>query len=88
MSGGLEIVGRAGELRVGYQTSARFGAWRLAVSGDDVIVTVTKLEPDAYWFTLPPDAIRLEIGTHVWVWRAVEAIEDTRYRVLGDPEVQ
>jgi hypothetical protein len=88
MSNGLEIKGKAGELRVGYHLAARFGAWRLAVSDDAVMVTVTALEPDAYWFTHPPDSIRLEIGTHVWVWRAVETIEDTRYRVLGDPEVQ
>jgi hypothetical protein len=87
MPSGLQIAGRAGELRVGYHLAARFGAWRLAVSEDDVVVSVTALEPDAYWFTLPPDAIRLEIGAHVWVWRAVETLDDTRYRVLGDPEV-
>jgi hypothetical protein len=87
MPSGLQIAGRAGELRVGYHLAARFGAWRLAVSEDDVVVTVTALEPDAYWFTLPPDSIRLEIGAHCWVWRAVETVEDTRYRVLGDPEV-
>ncbi len=88
MATGLEVRGAAGELRVGYQTAARFGAWTLKASGLDAIVTVTDLQPDAYWFPQQPDLIRLEIGPRAWVWRDAEQLSDTQYRVTGDPEVQ
>jgi hypothetical protein len=88
MAGGLEIHGTSGELRVGYQLAARFGPWTLMVSRGDVVVTVSDLQPDAYWFPQQPDTLRLEIGSRAWVWRAIERDSDIQYRLIGDPEVQ
>jgi hypothetical protein len=54
----------------------------------DAIVTISQLEPDGYWFNEQPHSMRLHVGSRVWVWRDVERLDSTRYRVLGDPEVQ
>jgi hypothetical protein len=90
----LSAKGTSGELRHGYHVAGTFGEWTLTVHREsptttaDAIVTVSKFEPNGYWFDQQPQGMRLEIGSRVWVWREVERLDDTRYRVLGDPEVQ
>lgn len=83
----FECVGISGELRHGYQVAARFGKWTLTTKDDAGIVSVSDLEPDAYWFDQQPQSLRLDIGSRVWVWREIEQIGPTQFRVLGEPEV-
>lgn len=92
----LSAKGTSGELRHGYHVAATFGEWSLSVHREsptttaDAIVTVSKLEPDGYWFSEQPQCMRLRIGSREWVWRDVdvERLDDARYRVVGDPEVE
>jgi hypothetical protein len=90
----LSATGLSGELRSGYQLAGRFGGWKLAVhrkspeSEESSIVTITSLEPDGYWFGELPHSVRLQVGERMWVWREAERIDETHYRLLGEPEVQ
>jgi hypothetical protein len=86
----LSARGLSGELRHGYQLAARFSAWTLtAERGSEYsIVTIERLEPDAYWFDQYPQSLRLEVGRRQWMWREAERLSATQYRVTGDPLVE
>jgi hypothetical protein len=90
----LSAKGTSGELRHGYHLAATFGEWTLTVHREsptttaDAVVTISTIEPDGYWFHEQPQDMRVQVGARVWVWREVEKLDDTRYRVVGDPEVQ
>jgi hypothetical protein len=85
----LAATGASGELRHGYHVAARFGAWSFSLDrqSPSLTVTVSHLEPDGYWFQEQPQELRLLVGSRMWVWREAERIDDTHYRVTGDPEV-
>jgi hypothetical protein len=85
----LAATGASGELRHGYHVAARFGAWSFSLDrqSSTITVTVSKIEPDGYWFQEQPQELRLQVGSAMWVWREAERIDDTHYRVIGDPEV-
>jgi hypothetical protein len=90
----LTARGTSGELRHGYHVAGTFAEWTLTVHREsasttaDAVVSVSKIEADGYWFDQQPQGMRLHIGSRVWVWREVERLDDTRYRVVGDPEVE
>jgi hypothetical protein len=86
----LTATGVSGELRHGYQVAARFGAWTLTLAertAKTMLVTVKNEERDAYWGNEWPQSLRLQVGSRLWVWPDVERIDDTHYRVVGDPEI-
>lgn len=94
----LSIKGASGEVRHGYQVAGRFAEWSLVAewTQDDLnkdrasnscIVTVSGLEPDAYWFEQQPHAVRLHLGSSTWAWREIEWLDGARFRVIGDPEI-
>jgi hypothetical protein len=85
----LAAKGMSGELRHGYHVAARFGAWTLNVERGSAssIVSVSALEPDGFWFDQYPQSLKLQVGTRLWVWRVAERLNETQYRVSGDPEV-
>jgi hypothetical protein len=85
----LAATGASGELRHGYHVAARFGAWSFSLDrqAPTITVTVSKLDPDGYWFHEQPQDLRLHVGSAMWVWRDAERIDDTHYRVVGDPEI-
>lgn len=93
----LTIKGISGEVRYGYQVAGRFAEWTLVSewTQDDVnkgkvasscVVTVSGLEPDAYYFDQRPHAVRLTLGSRTWAWRDIEWLDGARFRVTGDPE--
>jgi hypothetical protein len=87
----LTATGASGELRHGYQVAARFGAWTLTLAertAKTMLVTVSNEDRDAYWGNEWPQSLRLHVGSRLWVWPDAERIDDTHYRVIGDPEVQ
>lgn len=93
----MTVKGTSGEVRHGYQVAGRFAEWSLITEwtqdtlnkGDastSCIVTVSGLEPDAYWFDQQPHSVRLHLGSRTWAWREIEWLDSARFRVKGDPE--
>lgn len=91
----LRVSGTAGALRVGYQTAATLGAWRLeplaqvprAYRCTAVVSTLSD-----YWLQQTPQDVVLEVGTHTWRWRGVTAhvTDDGQFTVTltGTPEMR
>lgn len=78
----MVMRGPAGEIRVGYQVAAQFGAWEIApkiVAGPDVLLFKAAVKSvDQYWFTQEPLALTVRVGRTRWTWEgeAVTVVRD------------
>ena len=82
----LVARGVSGEVRKGYQTAVRFGAWTLS---EDILTAPVLERVDVYCAMGGPFAVRVDVGGGCWQWRDVPDLPDgdTLYlRVDGPPE--
>lgn len=77
----MRARGVGGEVRAGYQTAVRLGAWTIdfePVLPRRFALTAEVLERHAYWTTQPPHDLVLRLGTIAWRWPAARfAVEGT-----------
>lgn len=82
-----QLRGTEGMSKYGFRVASRFGAWRLEQDdGDDgAIVECDEKIDDELWSTYEPTELRLRIGERWMVYRNVEVVGDTQFRVTGKP---
>jgi hypothetical protein len=90
----MRATGSSGELRVGYQSAARLGAWHLEVThtlAGLLFVVVAHVDAaDWYWMHQHPLTLTLAFGRFRWEWPQASATIDGErmtIRVNGKPHI-
>jgi hypothetical protein len=86
----FQARGVSGEVRLGYQTVARLGAWTLDGTGR---IDSTSTERNDFRLEQGgPFSVRLTVGAKVWAWREADLLDATGTRMVlranGSPEVK
>lgn len=88
------VAGHEGRLRVGYQTAAVLGAWRLSLlpmlpRRYELVAELAGT--DAYWYARRPMSVQVDVGRDKWEWANVEPSESSdgkvRVELRGMPVV-
>lgn len=87
----LTMRGPSAEVRVGYETAARLGAWELVKDADGFTLSAPVLERNGYWL----DSGRcldlcVTVGKSMWRWRdvALDGDNPVTVRGAGRPEIR
>jgi len=70
----VRVSGPAGEVRFGYQTAIRLGAWELVLEAKlprAYTFRAVVLHTHDYWSTQTPLDLVVAVGTTEWVWQGV-----------------
>jgi hypothetical protein len=76
MGHSLELRGRDGRIKVGYQVAAELGAFKLtpAASGEWHFEAST-VSVDDFWMTQDgPRTLEITVGTQRWIWRNADRL--------------
>jgi len=87
----LQVSGRGGELRVGYQVVATFGRWHISDAGQMEVESLANI--NRFWFEREDVSfsIKLPMGKREWAWGSVEVVGRSSPLLIvlhGDPSIR